>query len=1108
MRKKKHHFYKKSTFWIQLFVLLASLSLIFTVNYLFAKKTAEERANAEGQHRLSSITKEVEQSLFEAECYTQMMAEQVEQLISDHPQEYESVLTQFIYEKTDELTNGMLGSCIAAYVAHDNTLIMKDFIPDEHFKLSERSWFVGARKSNGNVYITDPYVDARTGNMCYTLSVMLPDKRTVVGLDFSMGEIQSFIEKMDSEGNGMCMIANEQGMIIGHSDPGVVGKNYTVLGEKADILNKVKMLYGSSFQFEIQKKTYNVFSDLTDYGWYLVVVDPYSLLSSKVGADIKMIFSFLGLMSVAFVTFFIFNFRNREIAQEALDAKNQFLDNMSYELKRPLNRIMNQSEMGKSDGINDYATEEICCASRELSDMLDNLISMSELQRKQDEQESVTKKKTKKTSRGYQFSMIGISLILVLTAVLTLVLNTKTQIDKGQLKMQAETMKYEEQVAEWIATNEETLEMLGASLVAREGFQYHYEDTVQFIDDIVKENDEISVAYVCNPEYEHMVIMNNGWVPDADFNVVGRDWYDSALLLEGKPYITSPYRDAQTGMYCVTFSKAIYDETGAYIGAVGIDYYMDKLIQILDQSYTDKGYAFLLDSDYSILNHPNPQWQMTAESSTNAAETIYRQALVSGEASDIKDYDGGFKTCLAREAKNTGFTVVVVSDWLDIYGGIIWTDILYLLVFVGSIILILTIMRNLTHWQEEVNRQLEISAEQAINADKAKSAFLANMSHEIRTPINAVLGMDEMILRDSNDAQIREYADNIHRAGNTLLSIINEILDLSKIESGKMEIIPVEYQMSAMISDLLNMISDRAEKKGLELKLDIDEQIPDKLYGDDVRVRQIIVNIMTNAVKYTREGSVTFSMKLLEKREQEADIQVSVKDTGIGIREEDIAKLFDSFQRLDEEKNRNIEGTGLGITIVNRLLSMMGSKLEVASKYGEGSVFSFVLTQRIVDPAPMGDFRERYRQSKQQTEEEKQILYAPSAKLLVVDDTKMNLIVVKSLLKRTGIVPDLVESGEAAIEKLTQSHYDLVLLDHMMPQMDGIETLHKIRQEHLADDTPFVALTANAISGAKQMYLDAGFHDYLSKPISGESLENMIIKYLPSELLEEKPKEE
>ena len=178
--------------------------------------------------------------------------------------------------------------------------------------------------------------------------------------------------------------------------------------------------------------------------------------------------------------------------------------------------------------------------------------------------------------------------------------------------MQAETMNYEEQVAEWIATNEETVEMLGASLVAREGFQYHYEDTVQFIDDIVKENDEISVAYVCNPEYEHMVIMNNGWVPDADFNVVGRDWYDSALLLEGKPYITSPYLDAQTGMYCVTFSKAIYDETGAYIGAVGIDYYMDKLIQILDQSYTDKGYSFLLDSNYSILNHPNPQWQMTA----------------------------------------------------------------------------------------------------------------------------------------------------------------------------------------------------------------------------------------------------------------------------------------------------------------------------------------------------------------------------------------------------------------------------------------------------------------------------------------------------------------
>lgn len=296
---------------------------------------------------------------------------------------------------------------------------------------------------------------------------------------------------------------------------------------------------------------------------------------------------------------------------------------------------------------------------------------------------------------------------------------------------------------------------------------------------------------------------------------------------------------------------------------------------------------------------------------------------------------------------------------------------------------------------------------------------------------------------------------------------------------------------------------------------DIDENIPVTLFGDDVRVRQIITNLLTNVVKYTPQGSVTFSMKLKEviksgiaDEKNRALIEVCVEDTGIGIREEDIGKLFDSFQRLDEKKNRNIEGTGLGITIVQSLLEMMGSRLEVSSEYGKGSKFSFVLEQGIEDETPMGDFHTRHLANSILNKKNVKKWIAPKADILVVDDTEMNLKVVVNLLKRTMINVDTVESGTECIERLREKKYNVVLLDHMMPVMDGIKTLEIIKKENLAPDTVFIVLTANAIQGVRQKYMDAGFDDYLTKPISGDILESALCRYLPAELVEEEHESE
>ncbi|MGN1137735.1 MAG: ATP-binding protein [Oscillospiraceae bacterium] len=421
-----------------------------------------------------------------------------------------------------------------------------------------------------------------------------------------------------------------------------------------------------------------------------------------------------------------------------------------------------------------------------------------------------------------------------------------------------------------------------------------------------------------------------------------------------------------------------------------------------------------------------------------------------------------------------------------------------------SLIVILFFMET-PDYQKLNNTMLELdkARQEAIKASKAKSEFLSNMSHEIRTPINAVLGMNEMIMRESSEKQIVEYAANIQSSGRTLLSIINDILDFSKIESGKMEIVPVSYDVSSLVNDIVNMVRIRAEKKKLRFIYEIDENIPSVLYGDDVRIRQVITNILTNAVKYTPEGYVRLRMKVLRIDDGVLRLEVSVTDTGIGIKEEDMDKLFTSFQRLDQEKNRSIEGTGLGMSIVQRLLDMMGSELKVSSVYGSGSTFSFEIEQKIVKPEPIGDFEQRFKAAATEHTSDTVVRIAPKAKVLVVDDNETNLLVAKSLLKRTKVNLDTAPSGAMCIELLKSKHYDIVFLDHMMPEMDGIETLKKIKEEKLAADTCFIALTANAIHGARQTYLDAGFDDYLSKPFTGMDIEKCLFGHISASLCEE-----
>lgn len=435
-------------------------------------------------------------------------------------------------------------------------------------------------------------------------------------------------------------------------------------------------------------------------------------------------------------------------------------------------------------------------------------------------------------------------------------------------------------------------------------------------------------------------------------------------------------------------------------------------------------------------------------------------------------------------------------------GRLVRLDSVFCLLVVSLIIGVLfrfqnAIYRNQCALSDERSRELEDS----INS---KSLFFANMSHEIRTPINTIIGLNEMILREDVSDEVAENAINIQNASKILLAVINDILDLSKIESGKMDIVPTQYETANMFSDMVNIIWVRAMEKKLEFKIDIDEDIPSMLYGDEVRIKQVLTNILTNAVKYTEKGSVTLSVKGNLIDNNTIRLKISVEDTGIGIRKESLKDLFSVFKRVDQTRTKKIEGTGLGLSIAKQLVEMMGGTITVDSIYQKGSSFTVTLDQKIVDDTPMGSMQRVVRKGAQNRKSYQQKFEAPDARVLVVDDNEMNLMVATKLLRSTKVQVDTAVSGRQCLDMTLEKYYHVILMDHMMPEMDGEETLHNLRarMEGYCQKTPVIALTANVMANASDIYQDKGFEGYLAKPISSSLLEATLQKFLPQELLE------
>ncbi len=1102
-------------------IILTAYSMLYAANREIIIRNGESSAKESAERFEDYLMTSINAIKLSAYTIDGMMTENVPNSgILDYLVDQTVAIKSAVFENTSGLYGYINGEFLDGLM----------WVPPEDFVATERPWYIKAKEKNGEVTMVEPYLDVRTGTVLMAISKLLSDGVSVVSMDISLDVIQSITEESVVFGKSdMQMIIDRTGYVVAHSDRGEVGKNY--IGETGSLgAGIVSQLFAGGRNDE-------GFIELNHNSTHYIVYaaelqNDFLCLSVK---DATAIFNPLMIMLV--ITVAVVSLVVVIISAIMMNSgrKQLVLEKLGKQLSASADIYISMHEI---DFLNDTFTEirnkvpELAAALGETHTHCQELIR------------AMVTKFVAPSSMEEALDFVDFSKV-----------NARL---KGRNTITTEWLSVDNK---WRRSRYIVSDRTPAGIVARAMYLIEDIDAEKRERDLTLEaiklmNAQVSsVANIYFSMYDvdllndvlHEIKTHTVHITDVVANTVGnaQQYMYNAVeritsesswetMREFVNFATLDERFIESNTITEEFlsNDNVWCRARFVISKCSEDRKLEHVLWLVASIDEEKRKRDSLSEAAQTLNY-------RVSSISNIYMTVHEIDIMNDTFTEIKDsvgyvqdIMGDIRTCAQETLRNIMMTVTDESCIDDMSRFVDLSTLEKRLRRIDTVAIeymnkeklwrrgrfivsrrgekdrlthVLWLVEDIHNEKMERDKLIDMS-ERAIAESEAKSSFLSNMSHEIRTPINAVLGMNEMILRECEDPNVLAYSNSIRTAGNTLLGIVNDILDFSKIEAGKMEIIPVEYDLSSVINDLVNMIQTKADDKGLRLILEISREIPKELYGDEVRIKQVITNLLTNAVKYTEKGSVTFCIgyETIPDDPESIILDIAVKDTGIGIKREDMKKLFSEFERIEEERNRKVEGTGLGMSITKRLLEMMGSSLQVESIYKLGSKFSFRLKQRVVKWDQLGDYETAYRESLSSVRKYHEKFRAPAANVLVVDDTPMNLVVFRSLLKQTGVKIDTAASGDEGLALSYRMKYDIIFLDHMMPKKDGITTLHEMRAR--PDDpnleTPMICLTANAISGAREKYLADGFDDYLTKPIDPDRLEEMLIEYLPKDKIQ------